>query len=425
MLRKSNLAKNSAKLLSSNIVAQAIGFCVYPLLTRLYSPDDFGLLNLFLSIGGVLLLLATGEYYSAIVLPKTQSESNACFHVGMLCNLLVTTVCVLSFPFASQIASLFNAPNLLSWYFLLPFYVFLSASWQLLNYWYVRLVQFNRVSAYQLIHSSLNAGFKYVFGRGGCTQGGLLVSTVISPFIALSSLVVTSYSMCKQLLKINWQQVKKMAVTYRYFPCYTLPKALVNYVGGNLPVLLLAPFFSLTDIGFLGMALALSHVPINQVSKSFYQVFFEYTSRKVNQNEPIWYFFRRFLWIVGVTVLLVFALLYWILPPLVVWLLGNEWADVVPYIKALMPWLAMVCMYAPIDFVMDIFGKQDKQFYFEVALLIIRSIAMIMGICQGSFFLSVLYYSIGSALLRLLYVWYQCTIIKEYENSHSSALNRK
>ena len=46
-------ARNFAKLLSANVVAQAIGLLVYPVLTRLYAPDDFGLLNLFLSIGGI------------------------------------------------------------------------------------------------------------------------------------------------------------------------------------------------------------------------------------------------------------------------------------------------------------------------------------------------------------------------------------
>lgn len=53
--------KNSAQLLSANVVAQAIGLLVYPILTRLYSPDDFGLFNLFLSIGGILVLCSTAE----------------------------------------------------------------------------------------------------------------------------------------------------------------------------------------------------------------------------------------------------------------------------------------------------------------------------------------------------------------------------
>ena len=62
--------QNVAKLLSANVVAQVVGLLVYPLLTRLYSPEDFGLMNLFVSIGNVLVILATAEYHYAIVLPK-------------------------------------------------------------------------------------------------------------------------------------------------------------------------------------------------------------------------------------------------------------------------------------------------------------------------------------------------------------------
>ena len=69
-LIQSDGIRNFAKLLSANVVAQAIGLLVYPILTRLYAPDDFGLLNLFLSIGGVLVILATAEYQYAIVLTK-------------------------------------------------------------------------------------------------------------------------------------------------------------------------------------------------------------------------------------------------------------------------------------------------------------------------------------------------------------------
>ena len=69
MLRSSGV-RNFAKLFSANVVAQAIGLLVYPILTRIYSPEDFGLLNLFLSIGNVLVILSTMEYYNAIVLPS-------------------------------------------------------------------------------------------------------------------------------------------------------------------------------------------------------------------------------------------------------------------------------------------------------------------------------------------------------------------
>ena len=94
-LIKSSGARNFAKLLSANVLAQVIGLIVYPILTRIYSPEDFGLLNLFLSIGGVLAILSTAEYYYAIVLPKEEQEAENVFGVGVLWLILKLCIHVL------------------------------------------------------------------------------------------------------------------------------------------------------------------------------------------------------------------------------------------------------------------------------------------------------------------------------------------
>ena len=89
-LIQSSGVRNFTKLLSANVVAQVIGLLVYPILTRIYAPEDFGLLNLFLSIGGVLTILSTAEYYYAIVLPKNQKDAISVLYVGLGCLLFVS-----------------------------------------------------------------------------------------------------------------------------------------------------------------------------------------------------------------------------------------------------------------------------------------------------------------------------------------------
>ena len=94
-------ARNVGKLLSANVIAQAIGILIYPLLTRMYSPEDFGLLNLFSSIGGVLIILSTLEWYNAIVLPKREEEARAIVHLSLLSLAAFTALLILTIPFAN------------------------------------------------------------------------------------------------------------------------------------------------------------------------------------------------------------------------------------------------------------------------------------------------------------------------------------
>lgn len=409
------LVKRSAQLLSANVVAQVIGFCVYPLLTRLYAPSDFGLLNLFLTLGGVLVLFATGAYYSAIVLPKQTSEGAACFHVGMLCNLCVTLLCALSVFFAPSIAQLLHVPSLANWYFLLPLFVFLSATWQLLNYWYVRTHQFGAISAYQIGQSTLNAGAKWMFGATQFLQGGMLCAVVLAPLLSLLAVVMRSFATIKPLFTVQWSQCKAMAHAYRKFPQFTLPKQLVNYMGGNMPILLLTPFFDLSYIGYFGMALTLSFVPLSVVTKSFYQVLFSDVTALVHKGASVWQNYRR---LVGWSALLItvsFTGLFFALPSVTSWLLGESWGVVGSYIQLMLPWLAIIAITNTFDFIFDVFGKQDKQFYFEIALFVLRALALLLGIYYQDFFLAVACFSAVSFVLRLVYATYQYYLLQQYE----------
>ena len=137
-LLKSSGVRNFSKLLSANIVAQVIGLVVYPILTRIYSPEDFGLLNLFLSIGGVLTILATAEYYNAIVLPKKESESISVVHVCVCLLLLMVGLISITVCFSHEIATIFKSPKLADYYWMMPILVFVLGGWNILNYWYIR-----------------------------------------------------------------------------------------------------------------------------------------------------------------------------------------------------------------------------------------------------------------------------------------------
>ena len=179
-ITQSKLIRNSAKLLSANAIAQAIGLLVYPILSRLYTPEDFGLLNLFLGLGGLLVLLSTAEYQYAILLPREERKSKGAFQVCMVLLLSTTLLLVLTMPFRESIALCFKAERLVDYYFLLPIFVLLGGLWNVLNMYYTRKKLFNAVSAYQLSQSILSSGAKIALFYTPLQMGGLLYATVIA-----------------------------------------------------------------------------------------------------------------------------------------------------------------------------------------------------------------------------------------------------
>lgn len=412
----SDLVKNSAKLLSANVVAQAIGLLVYPILTRLYSPEDFGLLSLFLSIGGVLALLATAEYQYAIMLPKEEKQGIACVHIGIFTTLCLTALCTLTIPFSTPIANLFSAPNLAKWWWLMPIFVLVTALWTLLNYWYTRQKCFGQISAYQVTQSSLNALSKIGFGALGATSFGLIVSSIIAPFVALvANISINFKQQIRRLLHFDRAACREAAKEYANFPKFSLPRALVNNLSSGLPALLLTPFFGLTNLGFWGMGITLAFRPLNMISQSLYQVLFEKVTKQVNSNELVLPLLRRIYLPLLIGFIPLMGLLYIIMPQLVTWLLGAKWLMTATCIRYMLPWLTAVFFVAPLAFVADIFYKQRLFLYIELLYFALRIGAIVIGILEESFLLSIALLSLVGTIIPLLQLGLYLYFLHRYE----------
>ena len=58
-LRASTFFRNVATLVSGSALAQLVGLACAPILTRLYTPEDFGLLGIFMAVSAVAATIAT------------------------------------------------------------------------------------------------------------------------------------------------------------------------------------------------------------------------------------------------------------------------------------------------------------------------------------------------------------------------------
>ena len=410
---KSSGVRNFTKLLSANVVAQVIGLVVYPILTRMYAPEDFGLLNLFLSIGGVLALIAVAEYHYAIVLPKDEKDAVGVFHVGLLLLLFVVLLIGVSVLFSDTISFVFKTPSLSSVYYLLPSYVFFIGFWNLLNYWCVRQQRFGQISIYQISQSVISSVVKIIFGIQNILRVGMVYSVVLAPMISILLVLVGGWRKINPLFKFSWSNICQQAAKYKNFPLYVMPRGLLNALGGNLPTLLLTPYFGLVEIGFFGMALTLSFRPINIVCSSLYQVLYQKVTDKVNESKGVLSLIRNFLMQIGVVTLLLFGMLYVVMPYIVSFLLGTEWIIVSDYIRIFLPWLFFVVLNTSLSFLPDVFGKQSIYLLFEILYILVRLLALIIGVRMNSMHAALFLFSmIGAVILLIELCWFIYMVVR-------------
>ena len=411
---RSTIIKNTSKLLSANVLAQVIGIAVYPILTRLYLPDDFGTLNLFLTIGGIAVLFATAEYQNAILLPKSEKNAAACLHVGFFTTIAVCLLFLLLIPCAPAISGLFHAPELQHCFWMLPIFIFAISLWNLLNYWHTRHERYTDVSLYQVTQCLTGAGLKWGLAR--FTGAGLIIGTVLAPVIGLAANIATRFrTAIRPLLHPDPHACREMARQYANFPKFALPRSIVNYLSANLPVLLLTPFFSLDEIGFYGMAVTLSFTPVNLIVKSAHQVFFQHTAQRVREGLAIRPFFRKLLKRSALTSLPLLAALYFILPALAAWLLGAKWQLTGEYIRYLLPWIFVTLLAGPVSFLPDLFKQQKQALGFELLILLLRLAGIAAGIATHSFILAIAGYSLAGFVVIAGQLFWFSRLIANYE----------
>ena len=83
ILPKGEFSRNVLTLMTGTSIAQAIPIAISPILTRIYTPEDFGVFALYMAIATVVSVIATGRYETAIMLPKKDSEAINLFIVSI------------------------------------------------------------------------------------------------------------------------------------------------------------------------------------------------------------------------------------------------------------------------------------------------------------------------------------------------------
>ncbi|MBQ2540955.1 MAG: oligosaccharide flippase family protein [Paludibacteraceae bacterium] len=417
--------RNVGKLLSANVFAQALGLLVYPLLTRMYAPEDFALLNLFTSIVGVLVIVATSEYQYAIVLPEDEKKARSIVHICLCILATVLVIVTLSIPFAKPIAGLFNAPELARYWWLIPLLVLGLSLWNILNYWYIRQKAFTRISGYQMTQSIFAATGKIGLGWSGQLRGGLIIASVMAPLLSLLISVGLSWKKhLSCLLSADWQQIKSAAREYANFPKFNLPRALVNTVGVVLPVWILTPHFGLEQMGYLSLAMLAAFVPLNIIAKACYQVLFQHVSELVQSKKAVRPVVLRFLaWMGGIMGICLTAV-YIFVPQLVTILFGAEWIETATIIRRLYPYLMLTPFCGTLCFLSDVFAKQKTAMWLEIGYVTMMLVTLLAGTRYLPFLSAISAYAwVGFGYLFVQLMWF-LSIVYRYEKKNEGRIRQ-
>lgn len=407
--------------MSGNIIAQAIAFASYFIVTRLFSPEDIGVYNIFFSYIEVLIIFSTGKYEMATVLADSDREAMAVSHFALRTNtffslalLIVLLVSLLLFGDASF-------ANNSSLWLLIPPMVFFSGTSRVYASLFNRKRNFLPISLSEMIGSGVVAFCKVAFGclsrvaAVWCTWG-LPLATVIGK--ATSNL---SYTLRLRRLDypkdITRLEQRSAAHKFRNFPFYTMPKELVSSLSSNLPFIWLALYFDKAEVGLFGLALTFVFRPVNILNGVFEKLLNVRVAEMVRQRQHIGGYLGRFFLVVNMVALPVAVAGFLFGGDIFAFFFGDRWEGCRYYIRCLLPWTFVVLTSTSLTFLFGIFGRQRTEFLFFVALLVLRVGAMLAGIICSDFRLGIILFALSGTVIYSLLIVAYVILIRRYEAS--------
>lgn len=269
------LARKAAGLSGMTAMGQLTFVLALPLLSRQFTPADFGLFTIYLSIVNICGPIAGLKFDSALYGASSRE------HARPILALAMATILVLSLCAAAAL-SLFGArlpgalaPASATLGLLTPLGVLLAGLWAATSAWAVRCNAMKTLALARFLQPATMTALQLAAGLAGGSAVSLIVAHLIS-HVLYSSFILLRTLRASEVREVFWpplSQLTRNAGENRRFPLYVMPAHVASQMVANAPPILLGSLFGAEIAGLVGMAYRLVLAPVAVVSLSLGHVF--------------------------------------------------------------------------------------------------------------------------------------------------------
>ena len=401
-------------LMSGTLMAQVVLLAFIPILTRLYTPTEFGNYSLFFILSTMIGNISSLRYEQAIMLPKSDRDAQVLLFISALLTIAVSFIlCIVLFIFYDFFLNYFNGLSYLVW--LLPFSVLITGLVQIFNSYSTRKKFYKKMAGVKVIESVTTVGSqgisRYFFALDGLIMGKF-ISNIYTLYLLLT------YHLKKQTLQLKYftkRRAKANLKRHENFPKYFTMATFLNSISQNIPILLFTTLFSPAIAGFYALTHRILQAPIQLVANSTRAVYYQKASELYANREDI-----RPLYISTTKGLMkLFILPFFIIlffgEEIFSLLFGEEWITSGMIAQITIIWFFFTFINPPITVMYNIFGQQKAQLLFQIMGLTTRTLAIYAGFyIFDSYIYSIILFTAISVIHNLLIFGYIYQVIKKF-----------
>ncbi len=396
-------------LTTGTVLAQAIGYLISPILTRIYSTEEMGDMGVYLRAVGFIAALGTVRYEMALPLPKNDSHSFLLYKVSIKISLYILLAC-------SILGVLYLLSQPFSWY-QFGFVVFTLLGSMMMIFinlgtnWAIRKKQFRVISISKMINAFTSNGLRWIFGLIGMGSFGLILATFLGFLFSCFSFL-KDFKLLRSFYKRNHSPSKTAVLLkeYKQFPLVSLPHVLMDLGRDLLIAALIIYFFSKDIFGSFNHSYTILKLPLVVIGASIGQVFYNRCSEMVNQHQPIYALLRKTLILLFFLSIVPFGIVFFFGEDLFGFVFSEAWSTSGFYSEIMAVWLLFNFVNSPVSSIPMILNRQKEYFFLGLISTVLQLfgfgiLPFLLGTDQEDFIHILWFVSISQAVYMIFVTW--------------------
>lgn len=362
------------------LTGQLMLVAAIPILTRLYSPEDFGIFTIYLSVVNILGAIAGLRFSTSLYVVQDRAHALVALKLTLLAVCTTASVVLAAGYLLSDVIP----ERLRHLAYLIPVGMAAVGVADAMNCWCLRFNHIRDFGMGRLILPTTMALLQVGFGLARLGGDAMVQAHILSQAVLIAFLCarLLKWDDIRRMTQASWESVAATARREYKFPLFELPSALAGFAIINLPAIFIGSLFGTAFAGHYGVAARLVTGPVSLIALPLSNVFVAEASKGFDRRHLLGTACGLLVVASGLIALPVLGLGF-VAPHVVVPLLGASWMPTGQIVAALALMCAAQSLSTPIQEVPTLFRRQELRLLVDLVRALLVFAPLLIGAHLG------------------------------------------
>lgn len=394
-MRLNKFIGDSFLMILSSGIAQVILIITTPIITRLYSPTEFGEFTIFSNIAMILIPIINARYDLLIVNTKNDRSANILSQISFLISLLILLILIPIFAISAWLY-----PNFILDFIFIIIMLFLVSLTNIFTNYLNKERKYKVLSLINVFRAGSMALLQIIFGLLALGSLGLIIGFSLS-YIAGITLGYKTFKKHFNIVRVK-EETKALFLENKNQLVYSTPSILLNSLSFSVVVFFIGILYTNTEVGIYGMAIRVLGIPVTIISLGLSKIFMQQANDYYIEHGNFRNLLLKFSSILVIVSIILYVPLYLFSEELVNILLGHSWVDAITVIKIVIPLFVIRLIVSTVSLSVIVLQKQQLELILQALFLIGTTVTFVISKMLNLTFLN--FVSINTVVLIVSYM---------------------